>query len=216
MERIIQLMTDKIKEKDICNSHSLEHMINVLNHAIRAVKTEDIPEEIAEAIKLAALLHDMDDKKLFNTTNYSNAREILGDHPHKELIIEMISLVSMSENKDSTTDQEWKLIPRYCDRLEAIGEIGIERCLQYARTIGNPMHTENTLKAYTEEDLKLIVTKERYENYNGKSVSVIDHFYDKLLHISFPINNRYIKEIARFRLNIMSEFVLNYWNNQKI
>ncbi len=45
-----------------------------------------------------------------------------------DLVLEMISLVSCSKNVDSlppTVGETWKLIPRYADRLEAIGEPGL-------------------------------------------------------------------------------------------
>ena len=55
----------------------------------------------------------------------------------------MVSLVSSSKNGDripeDAINNEWLLYPRYADRLEAIGIIGIERCYQYALTSKNTL-----------------------------------------------------------------------------
>src|SRR5204863_4319085 len=84
-------------------------------------------------IILAALLHDADDRKFFGDSNYKNARYLLRKIPEGdvELVVHMIDLVSTSKNGNSTpvASSGWLLIPRYCDRLEAVGKIGIERCL---------------------------------------------------------------------------------------
>ncbi len=92
-------------------------------------------------MRLAALLHDSDDKKYFKDTQ--NAIEIsseaLEDFPAKQQIIEevkeMISYVSASDNGNSIPDRA-KTSPellwvRFSDRLEAIGMIGAVRCYQY-------------------------------------------------------------------------------------
>jgi uncharacterized protein len=157
------------------------------------------------------LLHDIDDHKFFQTENYQNARMILGDHPNTDLIIEMIDFVSSYKNKDILIKPEWKMIPRYCDRLEAIGTIGLERVIQYNKTMKRPTHVETTIRVSTEDELFSVVTEERYQLYDGNSNSMIDHFYDKLLQIKFPITNEYIQYVAQQRKQIMIDYVLNYW-----
>ena len=80
------------------------------------------------------------------------------------------------------------LFPRYADRLEAIGLIGVERTLEYTLKKGQPLFLEETAKGKTVDELNEIATKERYDSYVSKSVSMFDHFYDKLLHLgNFPI-----------------------------
>jgi uncharacterized protein len=196
----------------ICKSHGYEHMIAVMQNAIDAVKELDESDDIKDAICLAALLHDIDDLKFFDSDNYQNARQILDGHPLTELIIEMIDLVSSFKNKDYIIEPEWKMIPRYCDRLEAIGQIGLERVLEFNKTMARHKHIETTIRVYNHEELNAVVTEDRYQSYNGKSNSMIDHFYDKLLQIKFPIHNAYIQKIASERKYVMEEYVITYWN----
>jgi uncharacterized protein len=162
-------------------------------------------------IKLAALLHDIDDSKYFPSNyEYQNANYILKSVRQIDNltdtdindIIYMISLVSSSKNGDSIPhdciSKEWMLIPRYADRLEALGIIGVKRTLDYALYKKQPFFLPDTLRALDEYDLfQRIATADRYENYKGKSLSMIDHYYDKLLRLnSFPdpiIHNLYFK-----------------------
>ena len=204
--------------------HDLDHFITVKNHVINALQYEDLPELTKQKVILAGLLHDIDDHKIFNTTNYENARNILNKYMNNsdiEDIIEMISLVSCSKNGSSDNKDKWKLIPRDCDRLEAIGEIGIERAYTYTIHVSRPLHCEDTIRAYNINDINKAATIERYNNYmkGAKSVSMIDHFYDKLLHIGKPDNlksdNIYILQEAEKRNKIMQDYVINYWNSLK-
>ena len=191
-------------------SHNLNHFIVVFEHAINAVKTQDLSVDIKDAICLAALLHDVDDRKFFSHKDYRNVRSIIPEHPHLELIIQMIKLVSFYENQNTKFDGEkWMLIPRLCDRLEAIGEIGIDRCLEYSRNLNIPMITEATPVSLNEEQLDFNIAN---SEYTGASRSVIDHFYEKLLKITIETDNPYLLSIFNERRNIMREYVLNFWN----
>jgi uncharacterized protein len=215
---------DKLKEiltkNNVCDSHGIGHALKVYSHAVNALtQYVTLYDEERMAIVLAALLHDADDKKFFPThNNYENLRLILDDIPDKtiNLIIKMIDLVSASKNGDNIPDdikgKEWMLIPRYADRLEAIGIIGIERCWKYTKTINNPLYLESTLRAIDENDLWTnIATEERYQKYNGKSASMIDHFYDKLLRLTiFPIRNKYFDTICAIRRKPLVDFVLEF------
>lgn len=132
-----------------------------------------------------------------------------------EDVLELISLVSCSKNGNREPREKWMVIPRDCDRLEAIGEIGIQRCDEYSAAINAPDYTPDTVKVYTEEELWQVATPERFAKYK-KSVSKIDHYYDKLLHIGTPeclkSQNAYILEEAARRNNLMVKYVLDFWN----
>lgn len=83
--------------------HGYPHAIEVLNHSQKGI--ESYPYKLSSykkiAILLAALLHDVDDDKMFpSNLNYENARSILAaiHFPFVDLVIEMIGLVSFSKN----------------------------------------------------------------------------------------------------------------------
>lgn len=216
-------------------AHGYDHFIDVWNHSVKALKHEQLSDRIKLEIELAALLHDADDKKVFkkNVTSsnsqesYPNAREILKkttievDNQEQFIqdIIDMISLVSCSENGDNEPPHPWMAIPRDCDRLEAIGEIGIKRCKEFIIEKKAPFHVENTIIAKTRDEVESAANPERFAAYmrGARSVSMIDHYYDKLLHIGKPhclrSQNPYILEEAARRNNVMTQYVIDYWTN---
>lgn len=225
MITLVESKLQKLMENHGNHGHDYDHFAAVRDHAIKAVKHEpDLNERQKLQIILAAFLHDADDYKIFpDNKNYDNAISILNDITNDkefiEGIIEMISLVSCSKNGDSDVPDKWKLIPRDCDRLEALGEIGIKRCRDYNMSINRPLHINSTKRVYSMTELLKVATPDRFEIYQklGKSDSMIDHYYDKILHIGNPerlkSQNKYILDIAAKRNHIMAEFVLNYWKH---
>jgi len=173
----MQLYIDKLNKiltlNNVCPSHGIEHAIAVLRHAEKAIDSiklyESQDKETIEAIKLAALLHDADDRKFFPlNTNYENLREILSDKPPETvaLTMYMVSLVSASKNGDNIperiNDKLWMLIPRYADRLEGIGIIGIQRCYTYNIGINAPLFLDTTPRLTTNNDI-ILLSNERYK-----------------------------------------------------
>lgn len=202
----------------ISPDHDFSHVRAVYEHAQKACLSDPTITKEQEFIVLsAALLHDADDDKIFSTLDNSNARRILSAcNVSPQLatrIIEVINLVSTRTNKNTQAlaSESWKLIPRHCDRLEAIGIIGIVRCYQYTLKLGNPLFTETTPRATTIERVMQIATPQRFAAYNGNSASMIDHFYDKLLHISdLDTQNKYLLSTAQTRKQVMIDFVLQF------
>jgi uncharacterized protein len=202
----------------LCKSHDYNHFIKVFDNARDALRHEKVGQRQRRAILLAALLHDVDDKKLFpNNRNNENARRIMhGDQPEFiEIVIRMINLVSSSANGDSMVEDELALIPRYADRIEALGLIGIQRCYLFTKTIGNPIITDRTPRVRTIEQLWKVASEERYRSYKGKSESFIDHFYDKLLRLSqFPIKNEFLVRRGNEEGRIMVDFIIKFFSEE--
>lgn len=213
-----------LETNNVCSSHGIDHAINVMKNAEKAIEQTEliIDNKSKECILLAALLHDADDKKFFpNNNNFENLRLVLKDYDQTciPLIIQMVDLVASSKNGDRIPENvpEWMVYPRYADRLEAIGNIGIERCYKYSITSNNPLYTNETPYADSEEDVWKIATLERYNNYSGKSSSMIDHYYDKIVRTTkFPIRNKYFDEICNMRRKPIIDFVLMFSKNKKI
>jgi HD superfamily phosphodiesterase len=220
LEKYINELNTILTNNNVCYSHGIEHALSVLNHSIIALKYNKIPitpqQELA--VKLASLLHDADDRKFFPlNTDYNNVKYILRNKKPDfvNLVIRMIDLVSSSKNADNIPDdvigKEWMLIPRYCDRIEAIGIIGIKRCYQYNITINNKIFLNSTPKPKNINEIWEIATKERYNNYKGKSVSMMDHYFDKLIRLGlFEFDNEYLMNEAHERTQIILKFVLYF------
>jgi uncharacterized protein len=220
MQNYIDKLNKLLTDNKVSECHGLNHAIMVMNNAKHALEAYDykLSNEENESVLLAALLHDADDRKFFpNNHNYENVRNILEDKSDEFIInvINMVNLVSSSKNGDyipeNVKDKEWQLIPRYADRLEAIGVIGIERCYMYGK-VKSPiakLYLDTTERGFTESELWEISTIERYNSYTGDSVSMIDHYYDKLLRSSiFPIKNPYFNEECEKRRKPIIKFLL--------
>ena len=210
---------------DVDSTHGLEHALAVMDNAYQAIlhSKDIITVRQMYLIQLAALLHDADDAKYFpNNNNCENARQILIYDQNLSLreietIVEMISLVSASKNKDNIPKNcpHWMLIPRYSDRLEAIGLNGIKRTLQFMIEKDQPLFLETTPKAKTLEELNKIATYERYEQYTSNSVSLFDHIYDRLLHSgNFPIRNKYFDFECSKRMKPLYDLALVFGNSE--
>jgi hypothetical protein len=122
---VVENMTALLDGAGICESHGSDHAKCVMNNALKALIHEKesnkaILESQIEAVTLAALLHDVDDKKFFpNNKNYENLRMLVSEYPIDtiDLVVRMVDLVSASKNGDSIPDDckdnMWMLIPRY-------------------------------------------------------------------------------------------------------
>jgi len=220
------LATEKIcLDNSLDESHGMNHFLVVLCNASKALEHYDGPitEREKLLVKLAALLHDIDDHKYFpENHNFENARKMLTNPEIRGIdnltdndiatILLMIYLVSSSKHGDTIPIgmPDWYFYPRYADRLEAIGVIGVKRTFEYTTHKGGSLYLPGeTLFAETEEQLWEIASEERYKSYNGKSKSMMDHFYDKLLRIgNYPIKNAFFMEETSKKVAPLIEFSL--------
>jgi uncharacterized protein len=196
------LLEELLVQHKIDESHGFGHALRVLTHAERAIRAA--PFELSTirclAVRLAALLHDADDRKYFPggpEAGYANARQIaeMAGAPAEVIVdsIYMISLVSTSSNGNAipcrAVVEPELLWPRWADRLEAVGEMGVLRCWQYANEISQPLFDNETPKPTCVEDVWTEVTPEKLDAYKSKvrtSRTMLDHYYSVLLSVARP------------------------------
>ncbi len=250
LDSIIEELKSLLKESSVDEGHGIDHALTVMHHCVKAVE-EMKPNDRAEfennfmpnvtiqptecdAVILAGLLHDADDAKFFKSNgnpngecDYKNARHLLRDFPPHfvRLVVEMISLVSCSKNRNNIPDYieksfqdyytslKWMLIPRWADRLESTGQIGLDRAIIYTKVIERPFHTSDTKKATNLAELYEIATPQRFNTYKGVSDSVIDHLYDKVLHLKVKTGIKYFDDIFEERHKVVEDFILDYWRS---
>jgi uncharacterized protein len=215
---IIEILKIFFATHNVPESHAFEHAMAVFNHARQAVQHENLTDEEAMCVMLAALLHDADDRKYFKKSiDYSNARAIMSELPDHvvDSVIEQIKLVSFSSNGNAVGDKPaWKLIARYADRLESIGKIGVLRCLLYTLEVGRPLYRDDTPRFTSIEEM-IAATQERAAEYvrlkgNVGESSFIDHFYDKLVHLSLKTGNEYIDKVSEARMQVIYNVTLEF------
>jgi uncharacterized protein len=213
MEVAVEKLEQILKEASVDEGHGIDHALIVMDHACHALKHfPELEETDKRAVMLAALLHDADDGKFFDHEGYQNAEKVLESFPNeKEKVLKMISLVSCSKNGNEEHEVDWELIPRWCDRLEATGEIGIKRCETYTKHKGRPEYLPSTPRVHSLEEIELVATPERFAQYTGGSASMIDHFYDKLLHLKIDTGVPYIDQVMEKRHKEVVDFLLEFW-----
>ena len=165
------------------------------NHTLRVYKNVQLllksyPEADSFISSLSALLHDVDDHKLFKTQNNDNARNFLQENGLSEELIEniceIINSVSFSKNKGKTPRTIEGQIVQDADRLDAIGAIGIARTFAYGGRTGRSLEDS------------------------------IQHFYDKLLLLKDEMNTEAALKIAIMRHEYMDNFLKEYCDESTI
>lgn len=235
-------LTREIVVKDvmphlICdNAHSMEHFNSVVYHSVCALTELSLTDTQYNSVILASLLHDLDDEKLtqghypehywtsYVLTALCKQCPEISKQIDSDLVLLMISLVSCSKNGDSRDESYpwWYYIPRYSDRLEAIGSVGLMRCLAYGERLERPIHSDSTMRVYSRDELSLTASSDKYKKYaSGEkgncSVSSIDCMYIKLIHVTVPewIESRYLREEFDRRRDFIPDWIVSYWKNLK-
>ena len=185
MSEIIRDAIDYVNELFAGNSdgHGADHTMRVYHNAKMIIA--EYPEADSFVVLMAALLHDADDHKLFNTENNENARAFMEqkDIPSEkvEQICTAINSVSFSHNRGRRPETLEGKIVQDADRLDAIGAIGIARTFAYGGKVGRPLSDS------------------------------VQHFYDKLLLLKDELNTDAAKEIAQKRHKYMLDFLEEYY-----
>ena len=155
-----------------------------------------------EVVALAALLHDVDDRKISLATSegLDNARTFLEDNGKSDeeicRILTVIREISFSANETAPTTIEGKCV-QDADRLDAIGAIGIARAFAYGGSRGRLMHHPGAMP-------NLDMTREEYAKSESTTVN---HFFEKLFKLKGMMNTATAIEIANERDGYMRRFI---------
>ena len=212
-KEIIARATAYVKEKfeNEYSGHDWFHTLRVFRTATRIAEAEGAD---LETVQLAALLHDVDDRKLSPETyaEQKNARSFLAENGVEECVIceicRIISEVSFV-GSDSVVPStlEGKCV-QDADRLDAIGAIGIARAFAYG---GN----HNRLMYHPDIAPNPNMSKEEYIKSNSTTVN---HFYEKLFKLTDMMNTDTAKQIAKERDEYMKAFIAEFmdeWEGRK-
>lgn len=234
MELQLIAVAGQVKKLNMPASHGLDHARMVFFHAVLALSKYDnrpgtncITMADKFAVLFAALLHDADDRKYFPShKNFENARAIMRrvdvDQDVQNAVVRMIRYASCFKNYKFPVEAKmspWVLIPKHCDRLEAIGWIGVIRAWKYSIETREKLSNPATLRATTRRALWKIATRERYDLYleTGRSGSMIDHYYDKLLHLhKEPMHNTYLDNEKLRRIKPIIRVCLRFGRDGKL
>ena len=185
------------------SGHDLYHSIRVHNNAAAIPRKEGGDLSI---IRLAALLHDCDDRKLFHTVDNANARRFMNEHDidqdTQEMICHIISQISFKGKDSVVPDSLEGKIVQDADRLDALGAIGIGRAFAYGGKAGRMMHIPD-------EKHKEDMSEDEYFSNEG---TTINHFYEKLLLLKDMMNTPTAKQMAESRHKYMEGFLKEFYD----
>lgn len=210
MEQLVQNATKFIKEvfQNDFSGHDFFHSMRVYRTAMKIAQVEHADLEV---VALAALLHDVDDRKLSPATaeKKENAARFMRSQnvPESKIrqvcqIIDEVSFKGTDSVRPSTS--EGKCV-QDADRLDALGAIGIARTFAYGGS-----HN----RAIYDPELPPRTAMNQAQYYSSKSTS-LNHFYEKLFLLEGMMNTETGKAIARKRTQYMQQFVdefLNEWD----
>lgn len=193
------------------SGHDYFHTLRVYQTATEIARQEQADVTI---VQLAALLHDVDDEKLFpethadkkNAVDFMTANGV--DAETIRRVCKIIGEVSFA-GTDSVVPGtiEGKCV-QDADRLDAIGAIGIARTFAYGGSRGRKIYDPDVRP-------NMGMSKEAYRN-NVNSPS-INHFYEKLLLLKDMMNTSAGKKLAEHRHTVMQAFLEEFmaeWNGE--
>ncbi|MCB2837171.1 HD domain-containing protein [Streptococcus dysgalactiae subsp. dysgalactiae] len=194
-----------IKEKLAADAsgHDFWHVIRVCLLAKIIAQEEEGDVFICQ---LAALLHDMADDKLNDDPKKAHQDILtwLADHDvsqkQSDQIMTIIDTISFKGGHGKPlTSLEAKIV-QDADRLDAIGAIGIARCMAYSGHTGRLIHDPDKLPRET-------MTVEEYR----KDGTAIMHFYEKLLTLKNRMNTAYGRQLAEHRHQVLVSYLDEFY-----
>ncbi|TNV81717.1 hypothetical protein FGO68_gene9396 [Halteria grandinella] len=187
--QIIDFVKQSTKQFD--DSHNHEHALAVFQNAMDIVEHEDdFPEIDIDLIIQSSLLHDVRDHKYPNSISLEDLQQFLNSITRSnsvaDKVLKIIDNVSFSKEDKKRKGlkpltifephfQKHLDIVRDADRLEAIGQIGIERCLQYAEAKG--LNVKQDLVKHFNEKLSRVYTEGFIVTKRGRELATPKHQY---------------------------------------
>ena len=187
------------------SGHDFFHTMRVFRTATYIAEKENADIFI---VQLAALLHDVDDRKLSPHTTANKDRAVLFMKSKKisnalcktiVSIIEKVSYTGKDSNKSSSIEG---MCVQDADRLDALGAIGIARAFAYGGSRNRPIY-DSSIRP------RMGMGKEEYQNHVS---TTINHFYEKLFYLKDLMNTDTAKKIAEKRDLYMKDFILEFLN----
>ena len=173
------------------SGHDFDHTLRVYRLALRIAEEEGAD---CETVALAALLHDVDDRKISPETSIRKDRAVgfLRSNGVEEnkicKIVQIISEISFSEGNGRPSSLEGMCV-QDADRLDALGAIGIARTFAFGGSRGRRIHDPDG------ED----------------RTSSVQHFYDKLLLLKDMMNTNQGRRMAQHRDGFLRTYLEEFY-----
>ena len=188
--------------QDDHSGHDPYHTLRVLAAAERIAKDEGAD---LFTVRLAAILHDVDDVKLSPETAGSLARasafmdEQGVSQEVKQAVLTAIREVSFKGSDSAVPSTIEGKCVQDADRLDAIGAIGIARVFAYGGAHSRPIYDETPPQGLLSE-----------AEYRRSRSSSVNHFYEKLFYLKDMMNTASAKKLAEARDRFMRDYLTEF------
>lgn len=194
------------------SGHGMEHIDRVLDLALKFAKRENADKDI---VALIALLHDVDDYKLFgmnNAQNLTNAKKIMSDSNIDKNMQEQVCLalnnIGYSKRLKGCcpTTIEGKIVSD-ADMCDALGANGILRVYTYSMKNGKPFFDKNIFPL---ENLSA-------DKYTSRCAdSSVCHIFEKILKLKNLMLTDAGKKEATNRHQIIVDFLYHLFSEENV
>ena len=194
------------------SGHGMDHSERVLRLSLKFAEAESANSEV---VALAALLHDVDDYKLFgeeNAKNLTNARKILDscgvDTDTKNQVIEAIETIGYSKRLQGITPAtiEAKIVSD-ADMCDGMGIIGVLRSYQYNIAHGG---------TFFDKDVFPVLDMSAEEYKSKKDGTVVTHLFEKILKLKDLMLTDSGREEALKRHDYMVDFLYHFFEEENV
>lgn len=192
------------------SGHGMEHINRVLELALKFAKIENANKDI---VTLIALLHDVDDYKLFgmnNAENLTNAKRIMSncniDKNIQERVCLALNNIGYSKRLKGCypTTLEGKIVSD-ADMCDALGANGILRVYTYSMKNGKPFFDKNIFPI---ENLSA-------DKYTKRCAdSSVCHMFEKILKLKNLMLTDAGKKEAKSRHQIIVDFLYHLFSEE--
>ncbi len=201
----------KLLDKDN-SGHGMDHINRVLDLSLKFAEKENAN---AQVVALIALLHDVDDYKLFGMENAEkliNARRIMDncnvDKDIQEQVCDALNNIGYSKRLKGhcPTTLEGKIVSD-ADMCDALGANGILRVYTYSMKNGKPFFDRNIFPI---EDMNA-------EKYTRKCAdSSVCHIFEKILKLKDLMLTDSGKEESKNRHQIVVDFLYHLFSEENV
>lgn len=185
--------------------HDWQHIARVRANALKILKTE--PGAKPEVVELAALLHDIADRKFNN--NDEQAGPLLAKRHLKsincseeiiEKVVYIIQNVSYAGGRIVLDPTLELTIVQDADKLDAMGAVGIARCFHYGGYKNREIYNEAIPP-------QLSMTEQEYKNSTGPS---FNHLFEKIMKLPDLMHTETGRKMAIERHKFLKTFIKQF------
>lgn len=194
------------------SSHDAFHALRVRNLALSLASEEGLSSYRLQTVELAALLHDIDDHKYVsrNREEHETAEGFLsGNSVPTDVITSVMNIINNMGFKEEVAGScsiqptlEFGIV-QDADRLDAIGAIGIARCLTFGGHRNRVLYDPSVPP-------RMNMTKEEYTKQEGQQTT-LNHFHEKLLKLKDLMKTEVGRRRAERRHKVMEDFLAEFY-----